>query len=113
MESSLHTRLEKINIYAILYVVFMLNLVDAMLTLVWIKLGIAVEANPIMAYMLSAGDGWFIAIKIIAIAVACTILSSLKRYRLAKIVAISACALYVAITLLHLWGIWIAGSMIL
>jgi len=43
---------------------FYLNFVDAWLTLLWIKLGLASEGNQLMAYVLNLGDGPFIAVKV-------------------------------------------------
>ena len=106
-------KFDNLNIYTILCVVFVLNIVDATLTLAWIDLGIAVEANPIMEYALNLGRGWFLAIKIVAIGASCAILASLRNYRSAKLVALLACCLYVALIVFHLAGASLAGISLL
>lgn len=43
---------------------FVLNFLDAQLTLVWIRLNVATEGNALMAHTLSYGDWTFMAIKL-------------------------------------------------
>lgn len=43
---------------------FSLNLLDALLTIVWVRNGVATESNQLMASLLDIGDGPFLAVKI-------------------------------------------------
>lgn len=43
---------------------FVLNFLDAQLTLVWIRLNVATEGNALMAHMLSYGEWTFLGIKL-------------------------------------------------
>ncbi|HZG52905.1 MAG TPA: DUF5658 family protein [Pyrinomonadaceae bacterium] len=44
---------------------FMLNWLDAQLTIVWVRNGLATEGNGLMAYLLDAGNVPFLATKLI------------------------------------------------
>ena len=46
-----------------LYLLVVLNIMDASVTLTCIDLGIAEEVNPIMSFFLEKGDIWFILVK--------------------------------------------------
>lgn len=87
----------------------MLNIIDAWLTLAWIKIGIAFEANPLMAYALSIGDAWFIGTKIFAVAIACGALCMLRDYQLAKRLSIYVCIVYIMIMIVHGYGFILAA----
>ena len=58
----------------LLRLVFIANLIDAYLTLVWINAGVATETNPIMNFLLQQGPIWFLTVKITAVFAACLIL---------------------------------------
>lgn len=48
----------------IVAVILVLNLFDAVATLVWLEMGMAVEANPVMEYFLRYGPVLFVTIKL-------------------------------------------------
>tara|TARA_R100000152_G_C6724697_1_gene150134 strand:+ start:64 stop:405 length:342 start_codon:yes stop_codon:yes gene_type:complete len=96
--------LDKINIRYFLCLVFAANLADAYLTLTWIEMGVATEANPIMAYLLDHGSEWFITGKVLSVSTACYILDRLKDHRGAKFVAMLSCLLYLGIVAFHILG---------
>ena len=102
--TGLKTKVNNLNIAILLRIVIVTNLLDAYLTLKWIHLGIATEANPIMNYLLSFGDLWFVLGKMSFISVACFILWKLRYLKAAKSVALGACILYSVIILLHIVG---------
>ena len=83
---------------------FVTNLIDAALTVLWVDMGIAVEANPLMSYVLELGPAWFIGCKIVVILLACVILWNLRRLPLAKSVAFFSCLLYLGIVGIHVIG---------
>ena len=65
MKKILTRLIDKLNIVPFLCLVFILNLLDAYLTLTWVEAGIATEANPIMANLLNLGEEWFILGKLV------------------------------------------------
>ena len=89
--------------------IFIANILDAGLTITWINAGIAVEANPIMNYLLGFGVMWFYIVKIAIVTIACIILWVLKDAKMAKLVALICCAVYFAIIIFHIVGAYNAG----
>jgi hypothetical protein len=47
------------------FLLFALNLLDGLLTIIWVRAGIATEANALMAGLLDIGDAPFLAVKIL------------------------------------------------
>ena len=56
-----------------LYLLIVLNIMDASVTLTCIDLGIAEEINPIMLFFLEKGKIWFLLAKFSGVAFACYI----------------------------------------
>lgn len=72
---------------------FGLNLLDALLTIVWVRSGVATEGNQLMASLLDIGNGPFLGVKIAIGAVAAIVLyrwgnRPLARYGLAAVLAV-------------------------
>ena len=99
----------KLNVSFLLFGIFVSNILDATLTLMWIDAGIASEANPIMNYLLQMGDLWFFAGKILTVTASCLILFHLRHLKLTKIVSLFACCVYIAIVTFHIIGSQNAG----
>ena len=89
---------------AMIRFVFIANLIDAALTLLWVDMGIAIEANPLMRFVLELGPIWFVGCKISVILLACIILWNLRHLVTAKAVALGSCLLYAGIIGVHLLG---------
>jgi Domain of unknown function (DUF5658) len=47
------------------FLLFALNLLDGLLTIFWVRTGVATEANALMAGLLDIGDAPFLAVKIL------------------------------------------------
>lgn len=62
-----------------------LNLIDALLTIVWVRTGVATEANVLMDAFLSAGVAPFLLVKIGMGTIAALVLLYGANYRLAQI----------------------------
>ena len=105
MREKLKSFFDGLSIHKMLYVIFILNIVDAWLTLAWIKTGLAVEANPLMADLLEMGDVWFVSVKILAVALACGALCMLRKHTLAKRLSAVVCVVYMLIMISHIQGI--------
>jgi hypothetical protein len=104
MKKRLLTILDKLSVPLLLWGVFIANLLDATLTLIWIDSGIATEANPIMNYLLQLGKEWFFTGKILAVSISCLILLHLQKLRLTKLVSLFACLMYIGIITFHVLG---------
>ena len=59
--------LDKFNILYLVFFIFTFNILDAVLTMVWLKAGYAEEMNPLMAEALEYGNVEFLITKIILV----------------------------------------------
>lgn len=82
---------------------FGLNLLDALLTLVWVRNGIATEGNQLMARLLEIGDLTFLAVKVAIGAVAFVVLLRWSDLRLAKYGLAAALAVYIGLMGVHVF----------
>ncbi len=65
-------------------ILFTLNFLDAVLTVFWVRNGIATEGNQLMATLLDIGDVPFLSVKIAVGAIAAVVLWNWSHLRLAK-----------------------------
>lgn len=80
---------------------FALNLLDALLTIVWVRSGVATEGNQLMAALLDIGNGPFLAVKIAMGAVAAVVLLRWSRRPLARYGLAVALAVYLGLMGIH------------
>jgi hypothetical protein len=80
---------------------FTLNWLDAQLTLLWIRLGVATEGNSLMARILEHGDLTFLAAKLAIGAFAALILYRCAHLPLAKRGLNVVLGIYVILMLVH------------
>jgi Domain of unknown function (DUF5658) len=80
---------------------FVLNWLDAQLTLVWLRLNIATEGNALMAQLLEHGDASFLLIKLAVGAAAAYILYRCAHVPLAKRGLTFVLGIYVALMFVH------------
>ena len=80
---------------------FVLNWLDAQLTLLWIHLNVATEGNAVMARLLAHGDLPFLAIKLSVGAIAAYVLYRFANVPLAKRGMTVVLAIYVVLMFLH------------
>ena len=80
---------------------FTLNWLDAQLTLLWIRLGVATEGNTLMARILEHGDLTFLAAKLAIGAFAAVILYRCAHLPLAKRGLNIVLGIYVILMLVH------------
>jgi hypothetical protein len=81
---------------------FALNIVDALLTIYWVRNGFATEGNQLMAGLLDMGDMPFLAVKVAVGAVAAFVLLRWSNFRLARYGLVAALAVYVGLMGIHL-----------
>lgn len=82
---------------------FGLNLLDALLTIIWVREGVATEGNQLMASLLDMGDGPFLAVKITVGAIAAGVLLRWGSRPLARYGVAVALAVYISLMGIHLF----------
>lgn len=80
---------------------FVLNLVDAQLTLVWIRLNVATEGNELMARVLNHSELSFFGLKLIVGAFAAYVLYRCAHLRLARRGLSLVLGLYLGLMFVH------------
>ena len=81
---------------------FGLNLLDALLTLIWVRSGVATEGNHLMARLLEIGDFSFLAAKVAIGAVTVLVLLKWGYLKLAQYGLAVALAVYVGLMGVHI-----------
>ena len=84
------------------FLLFSLNLLDAILTIVWVRNGVATEGNQLMASLLDSGDFTFLSAKIAIGAVTALVLLRWGNRRLAKYGLTLALVVYIGLMGVHL-----------
>jgi len=94
---------KKMNLIHQTFLLFLLNIFDAVLTIVWVRTGVAIESNQLMATLLDIGNWPFLGVKIaIGAVVAITVLSAGDR-RVSRYGVTAALAVYVGLMVVHLF----------
>ena len=84
------------------FLLFSLNLLDAILTLVWVRSGVAPEGNELMASLLDMGNVPFLAAKIAMGTFAAVVLLRWGNRKLARYGVTVALAVYISVMGIHL-----------
>jgi hypothetical protein len=82
---------------------FALNLLDALLTIVWVRSGVATESNQLMARLLEMGNGPFLFVKIGIGLIAAIVLISWRKRPLARYGVTIALAVYIGLMAVHIF----------
>lgn len=82
---------------------FVLNLLDALLTIVWVRSGVATEGNQLMATLLDIGNAPFLGVKIAIGVVTSIVLIRSRHHALAKYGLAVALAVYLGLMVIHLF----------
>lgn len=85
-----------------LKLLLVLNLFDAVCTYIWVGLGYAKEANPIMDYVLSVSPPGFILYKIFIVNLGVLLLWRLQDQVFSRVVTVPVLGVYIAIAAIHL-----------
>lgn len=102
-------RICNLDIGDYLRLIFLLNILDGILTLTWIKMRVADEANPLMAYLIDIDPTVFLFAKISSVTLSCFILWRLRSYSISKYITLFALSLYGGIVIYHFASAWING----
>src|SRR5689334_3771957 len=80
---------------------FILNWLDAELTILWVRHNVAAEGNTLMARVLAHGDIPFLTVKLLVVGFAAYILYRCAHLKLAKHGMTFVLALYLGLMLIH------------
>lgn len=80
---------------------FVLNLLDALLTIIWVRSGVATEGNQLMASLLDIGNGPFLGVKIGIGLVATVVLVKSRNHAIARYGLAVALAVYLGLMVVH------------
>jgi hypothetical protein len=83
------------------FLLFSLNLLDAILTIVWVRNGVATEGNDMMARLLDSGDFTFLTAKIAIGTITALVLLRWGNRRLAQYGLTLALAVYISLFGIH------------
>ena len=81
---------------------FGLNLLDALLTIIWVRAGVATEGNQLMARLLERGDFVFLGAKIAIGTIAAVVLLRWGTGKIARYGVSLAIAVYISLMGVHL-----------
>lgn len=81
-----------------------LSALDAFFTLLWLRLKVGEEANPILNYFLQYGAGWFVCAKATLTLSGCLILFTTRSHPFSKKAAAGLLSVYIAVCLYHMLG---------
>jgi hypothetical protein len=90
------------NILAKSVLLFALNMFDAVLTLIWIRMNVATEGNALMARVLEYGEFPFLSVKLLIGAIAAYVLYRFAHLKVARRGLQVALAVYMGLMLIHL-----------
>ena len=82
---------------------FALNLLDGLLTIIWVRNGVATESNQLMASLLDMGNGPFLVVKIGIGVLATVVLLRARNRRLARYGVAVALAVYIGLMGVHIF----------
>jgi hypothetical protein len=83
------------------FLLFSLNLLDAILTIIWVRNGVATEGNHLMARLLDSGDGTFLTAKIAIGTITALVLLRWGNRALARHGLTLALAVYISLMGIH------------
>lgn len=82
---------------------FALNLIDAVLTLYWVRNGFATEGNQLMAGLLDMGNAPFLIVKVLVGATAAIVLSHWGNLKIARYGLTITLAVYLGLMCVHVF----------
>lgn len=92
--------------------VVVLNLLDAMFTLVYTRSGVATESNPLMDQVLSASPVLFMIAKLALVSLGVLVLWRLRERRTARFGLVATAGAYTALLGYHLSGVEHLGRVV-
>lgn len=89
------------HLFAPTFLLFALNLLDALLTIIWVRAGVATEGNQLMAALLDIGNWPFLLVKIAIGTFAAIVLYRAGNRPLARYGLVIALAIYIGLMGIH------------
>ena len=83
------------------FLLFALNMLDAFLTVLWVRNGVAGEGNQLMAHLLDIGDFTFLTVKVLIGALAALVVLRWSEFPLARYGLSLAIVVYVSLMGVH------------
>lgn len=84
------------------FLLFSLNIIDAVLTIIWVRSGVAPEGNQLMASLMEESDLAFFGVKLLMGTLAAVVLLRWGNYKLARYGVAAALAVYIGVMCIHL-----------
>lgn len=84
------------------FLLFSLNMVDAILTIIWVRTGVAPEGNQLMASLMEESDLAFFGVKLMMGTIAALVLLRWGNYKLARYGVAAALVVYIGVMGIHL-----------
>ena len=84
--------------------ILVMSLIDATLTLLWVKLSIGEEINPLLERCLEIGPGFFVASKVLLTMAGCCVLLACQKRRLARAASFLLFIFYSILMMYHSLG---------
>jgi hypothetical protein len=91
------------QLFAPTVLLFLLNLLDALLTIVWVRAGVATESNQLMAGLLDIGNGPFLAAKIAMGTIVALVLFRWGNRPMGRYAVAVALAVYIGLMGVHIF----------
>lgn len=91
------------QLFAPTVLLFALNMLDALLTIIWVRSGVATESNQLMASLLDIGNTPFLAVKIAIGLAAAIVLLRWGNRKLARYGLAVALAVYIGLMGIHIF----------
>jgi hypothetical protein len=90
---------------ASLLVLLLMNLIDSIATAIWITMGVAVELNPLMGYLLDFSPSVFVVTKNVLVMCCVLVLWRLRHSFLALPLVAATSLAYFIVTIIHVYGL--------
>lgn len=90
------------HLFREVFLLFSLNILDAILTIIWVRNGIAGEANPFMASLMEESDLAFLGVKILMGTIVAAVILRWGDRKLARYGIAAALAVYISVMGIHL-----------
>ena len=90
------------HLFREVFLLFSLNLLDAILTIIWVRTGVAPEGNQLMASLMEQSDFAFIGVKILMGTLVAVVILRWGNRKLARYGVAVALAVYISVMGIHL-----------
>jgi hypothetical protein len=103
LTNSLQEELFSMHLMRQTFLLFSLNLLDAVLTIFWVRHGVAIESNQLMANLLEIGNFPFLAVKLAMGAVTAIVILYWGDRRIARLGMTLAISVYLGLMGVHIF----------